>query len=661
MGTAAEANFHNSMRNAVIWLMANNPALMTPVAQTGAKASNFSAGQAQFGESLVDTNGKIVTSITGDLIADGSVDTNHFVDGAVGSDAIDDGAVNEQHLATGSVNDSHVQEQSLSDIHIVPTQSTVASGGVAVNGTTGALQIDLGVSATGPGTGVETVINNDTVNINDGANFSVTGDMTQISNLPATVAAAAAMALMADAQTLLPLATALRQVLRDDGGAFYMDNQYSGGECDATVLGGTNWIQVAGQNLTGSFVTIGNKLQVPNPGTGLPITIVAEAACRFSANGSGGDSAQFQTLISTDGGSTYTSSDCVLGQRVTLTNLSIFATAIQQSLNATPTGDIYIQFQARQSNGTDTLNIDEGFIAAKIYNSSNGSVAGPLIASLKSSVAMSCTSSYPTTTCKATKSLSPTISGGKRPLFYAGSVTGGPGAFLSGASTGTGVIGDTETTTTGGATHATTIIWKITTSDSYAVTAASWAAGVATVTIGTGHNVVSLQTVNGSTFAQTGFNVTNGSISAVTSTQIKYAVAANPGTYTTGGLINNVTTITNTCTLTGTFTLVYPPVSVSVTGGNAKCVTTSGSSCLATGTLTGNPTGGSGTYSTFANSNTGGGGAVLSGATTKSYVVGSSGVVPFGPFSGTFNSVITDNKGNSGNGSKTVTFTGTAV
>jgi hypothetical protein len=339
-----------------------------------------------------------------------------------------------------------------------------------------------------------------------------------------------------------------------------------------------------------------------------------------------------------------------------------------QCLNAVPSGDIIVDIQGEQSGGSDTLTVGQGYISARIMASSNGitvppaAVANPLLASLKSTASMSCGATFPTTTCQATKSITPTVSGGKHPLTYANAVNSGPGAILSGATSSSYTIGDTETATTAGATHATVVQSKITTSETYTVTGATWTSGAATLTIGAGHSVVTGQTVKSSGNTPTGYNGTLLTITSTTSSAIKFAVASNPGAFSAGGTIDHVTTITNTCTVTGTFTLTYPSVSVSVTGSNAKCfANTNPNPCTAIASLTTNMTGGDGTPTVYANSVTAGLAGVLSGATTKNWTVGYNAATPFGPLNSTCQGQVTDGHSHAGTGSKVISFTGAAL
>lgn len=71
-------------------------------------------------------------------------------------------------------------------------------------------------------------------------------------------------------------------------------------------------------------------------------------------------------------------------------------------------------------------------------------------------------------------------------------------------------------------------------SDSFSVTAASWAGGVATYTA-SGHTFVVGDEVTVTGATPSGYNVTDAVITAVTATGFSIAMAVNPGTWTSGG------------------------------------------------------------------------------------------------------------------------------
>lgn len=97
----------------------------------------------------------------------------------------------------------------------------------------------------------------------------------------------------------------------------------------------------------------------------------------------------------------------------------------------------------------------------------------------------------------------------------------------------------------------------VTTLPQATISAGSWSSGTATVTIGA-HTIQvgDLITITG--VSPTGYNVTGGVITAVTSTQIKYAVSSNPGAYVSGGIL-----VANLETTTAVEKYAFPTVAVS--------------------------------------------------------------------------------------------------
>lgn len=75
----------------------------------------------------------------------------------------------------------------------------------------------------------------------------------------------------------------------------------------------------------------------------------------------------------------------------------------------------------------------------------------------------------------------------------------------------------------------------------YTVSAGSWSGGTATLTVGT-HHVVVGQLVTVASVTPTGYNVSLVAVTAVAATTVSYAVAVNPGAYTSGGTLTVGTT-----------------------------------------------------------------------------------------------------------------------
>lgn len=76
--------------------------------------------------------------------------------------------------------------------------------------------------------------------------------------------------------------------------------------------------------------------------------------------------------------------------------------------------------------------------------------------------------------------------------------------------------------------------------NTFTVTGASWASGVATLTVASTFGLRVGEEINVSGVNPAGYNVTGAVITAVTSTTVSYAVAADPGAYVAGGSIARV-------------------------------------------------------------------------------------------------------------------------
>lgn len=494
-----------------------------------------------------------------------------------------------------------------------------------------------------------------TSNLIDDIGLGNTADITQTANLPPSVAQAIAIGLMLDAQASLGISAGVRNALFSSGGVPFWADLF-GGTCDGQVMGGTNWL-AADTTVTGSMVTYGNLFDIPNvfPGS---VTVLAFAQCNFftsGGTGGGANAGSVQLQISLDGGSTWTTSSQVGSTRIPDISHTYPAGVCLHSVNGTPTGDIQIRLQAQQGAGTDTLKLQaaSSAIGYVILNSSNGNIigTGPLAVSIPATQAMSCTSTSPVTSCTAVKNTTGTITGGVGPWTKAWTKVAGTGT-LSGTTGITCTTTDTENTTTGGATHTTTINLKVTDSQTYSTTAGTRAAGNATLTIGP-HQIPIGATVTVSGCTPTAYNGTFV-ITGVSATTITYVLAGS-GNITVNGTVNGVNVTSSNDVITGTFTLQYAAVTNNLTGtGKPQCLGSPGSSCNASTTLTNNPAGGDGSY-TYANTRTVGS-FTLSGSTSKSFTCSESGVIP-GSDTGTAKGTITDGHSNTGNASKSLTFT----
>lgn len=651
LGSVPEANadettkrrYLQRLHSAVAYLM-DKVTATTP--QTDKTLSQFAA-PATFGTNLYDSNGNLITSITGDLIGEGEINQTHLADNSIGPDAIQNAAVGSDHIATGSVTGDHVAEGSLDDTNVTSTQSLVSSGAVTVNPTSGVIQMDLSLSAAGTST-TAGIVNNDTANIGDSAGLGLSADANSITNLPSTVASAVALGIVTDAQTAIPAAAGNGYVLqRDQGGNIYCAPKF-----DNTMNDGVQALTDTSTS-SASFAQYGSQTVVlANPNTNVNIKAKLVAGSSWSA---GSDNPRTRLRVSTDGGSTFTNGLNNTGSRHSATTDHDSLGNSMALIGVTPTGDIWVQAQVSVLNASGTLSFVNGELEGVVRPNSNFGTVGTLSASIPSTAAMNCNSTSPVSTCTATCNVSVSIPTSVAPNFEAWAKSAGTGT-LSGTATPTSTVTDTETTTKAGATATTTIACTVTDSQTYTSTAGSQSAGTATITIGA-HNIPVGATVNASGFTPAAYNGTGVTVSAVTGTAIKYSVAGGPGAVTVQGTINHVSVVTGNCVVTGTYTKKFAAVSVSIsTSGAAKAIGPTGSTITASSTLTGSATGGDGTF-TWGNSKTAGS-YTLVGSTTKSYTASESGTVP-GTDSGTAKTVATDGEtpANTGNATKTINFT----
>lgn len=535
------------------------------------------------------------------------------------------------------------------------TQDNLQDGDVSASilavakNTNGAIDFSLADTGSGNGAGIE---NADTIHLNDGAGLGLTADATQTTNLPATVAAAVALGMLGDAQTALPLGTVARQVIRNDGGAFYADNQYSLGECDSAVFSGTQFMP-ADQNATGSMVNLGNYISIPNPGGN--VTVKATAFIYFVENSSATSNAgAVQLLISFDGGSTFTSSPTVGQASPPSAGVNVGATAICAfSLNGTPTGNIVVKAQIQQPVGSNTITAKSGFssIDYAVFASSNGSMISTLSATVPATASMSCTSTSPVTTCTASKNVTVTQKG--TPTFTDSWAKSAGTGTLSGTTLPTVTVTDSETTTSAGATHTTTMACTVKDSQVYTGCTATHSGSNTTVTTPTNHGIPNGALLDTTLFSVGGDNVAGLTVTGVTANTFTFVGGAAGSA--TGGTVNNVRVTTSNCVLTGTFTRKFAAVSVSISGGSGRAIGDAGNTVTANGTARGAATGGDGTF-TWSNSKPSGS-YTLSGSTSQTPSTSEAGIVP-GSDSGTLKMIATDGETppNTGNTTATLLF-----
>lgn len=526
--------------------------------------------------------------------------------------------------------------------------------------TAGTNQLDLSKAATGAGTGIEGIVKADTAYLNDGAGLGASADATKTTNLPATVAAAMALGMLGDVQASIGVGTASRQVASSDGAAPYFRNQYQG-ECDSGIMAGTTFMPGGNQNTTASFTQCGQEWVIPNPGPTTALTI--EATAMLCANSSSAnDTVNVKIRISTDGGSTYTDSAQVATIIINKTSTPNMGGACQMSLSAIPTGDIHIRVEVDWGTHTSTPFItSNSSLGYRISASTNGIVGGGNLAvALPATLTASASSIFPTVSGTYSKNVNAAPGGGAPGYTPANAKTAGTGSVVAGASSLVFTISDTETTTSGGATHTTTVQTTLTDTQSYTSAAGSESGTTATLTI----SPTGLIPVGGLfdvvTSTPSGY-VKSGAValSGTAGTTLKYTASGSGLGALTAATINNVRVLSNSCVITGTFTLTYPPVSVSISGSDASGAALSGNSATAATQLTVNHSGGDGT-ATEANSKVSGGGSITVGSTSPQFTVSETGTAP-GSDSGVYKSIVTDGHSNSGNASKTVNFTWRAI
>ena len=411
-----------------------------------------------------------------------------------------------------------------------------------------------------------------------------------------------------DAQSILPLSTAVRQALFEDNGGmpYFADLYDTNFNLAGDATGKTTTTSATG------FATISNPIGIPNPGQA--VNIVVDADVHVVDNTGTVTTPAIKIQYSLDSGTTWTdgptsaSTFTALNGSICCIHASLFLTGI------TSTGDIQFRVQGGQTVATSITFLMLNFIA-RLFPVSNFYVVSPLAATVPATRAMSCTSTSPATSCTATGTVKCTFAGGVGPFTPSWAKVSGTGAITSGSTSQTCTISDTETTTTGGATHTTTVNCAVTDAQTYATTAGSASAGTATVTIGT-HNIPVGATVNVSGCTPSNYNGTALVVTGITATQIKYAVSGSPGIITVQGTVNNVTVTTGNCVMTGTFTLKYPAITATISGGQGSCSTsTCGVNCTANTSCTANPSGGNGSY-TYSWTVTGTA-TIVSGASSK--------------------------------------------
>lgn len=369
-----------------------------------------------------------------------------------------------------------------------------------------------------------------------------------------------------DAQGTLPNATAVGQVLqRDNSGNPYFAAKY-GSETNVFFDTITTTQAITAAAYTQVGVTVG----FPKPS----VATNASALCYFNYTGSAtGLSLGLKMQKSLDGGSTWTdTSDETRTTSITGSEQVI----LRVDASAMGTGDFQCRLLASNVGAIGTITIQECHVLVIVCpNSGFYTITGALAASIPSTGTGNCIATYPTTTCTASVNVTVNPSGGTPPYTYAWSVVSGTGTITAGSTSQTCTVSDTETATTGGATH---------------------------------------------------------------NTVIKCVV--------TDSVPNNVTTGNDT--ITNTFTLVYSPITATVSPfGNSCSNSTCGTNCTANGSLQANASGGNGNY-TYSWSVLSGTATITSGATSQTVHVSdtqATGPLPSPQSTSTLQCSINDSRG----------------
>ncbi len=284
----------------------------------------------------------------------------------------------------------------------------------------------------------------------DDAGLGNSASFAKISSLPTTRSGYG----ITDAQATLPVTSGTKHVWASNSGGTVYETPIYGTEMN---VAGYAQPDNSGTTTSTTFTQFGNDMVYANPGQEVSIVAIAPCSADFST-GTSAELCEACLQVSTDGGSTWTHGNIVYFYPVFSgagANVAISPAVSLQ--NVTPTGDIHIRFMALVVVAGPTLEMRGITVLAWIQPQSNFSIKNAtLAASIPATATASCTSTYPTTTCQASKSLTVSVTGGVTPYSYSNSiVTGGTGSgtITSGATAQTfTVTSASETATTGGAT-----------------------------------------------------------------------------------------------------------------------------------------------------------------------------------------------------------------
>lgn len=457
-----------------------------------------------------------------------------------------------------------------------------------------------------------------------GANTLAPGNMVQVSNItPATFNGTYQVATVSS--TGFTAALAANPGSYTSGGVVsygpYWGAQYTG-ETNVIALAGTDMFPAGGNiSLATSYATVGNTINIPNPGQSVTVAVAASFGFLLASAGTVNSPINGQIQISFDGGSTWTTSTGNATCSPPVTTHTNGSSTCFFMKSGTPSADIQVRLQAQCTAGNGLMSAIASGVEIRVFQNSTYTVVGQVLsATVPGTASGSCSAIYPATTCTAVKTVTASPAGGLAPYTYSWAKVSGTGSITAGSTSRTVTVSDTETTSDAGASHSTTVNCTVTDSQSYATTAGSQSAGTATVTIGA-HEIPVGAKVNVSGCTPTNYNGTGITITGVTATQIQYTVTGSPGAITVQGTVNNVSVTTGNCVITDTFYRTYAAIGGSVTTTPGYCNTTiCGQTCTATGKAKANPTGGNGSY-TYSWSITSGGGTITAGATSQQCTV----------------------------------------
>lgn len=305
--------------------------------------------------------------------------------------------------------------------------------------------------------GAERTTNAPTDILIDTAGFSQNahwGSDTLQASLPSTLAGHN----IQDGQTLLPEASADEQVLhKDTTGDFYLADKY-GTEMNVGVhapLHGLGSTAVP----TVDYGQMGTEVVIENPGQAVAISVIGSGC--FSIGGE--DPSQTDNVISVrmeisyDGGATYTVGAGKLARAQLLTSEydSVGSNSATAFAHVVPTGDIHIRMLMLQVQGTASvvaLADYTSFLFIVTPRSEYSTVSGPLVVGYPTSKFGSCSKAYTSgTTCTAAVEITASPSGGTPGYSYSHFQDSGTTMVLTGATSKTCTVSDTNTTADGGA------------------------------------------------------------------------------------------------------------------------------------------------------------------------------------------------------------------